>query len=73
MPVHADPILQAGGPTTGDILKCQLKLIDFSDYPVAFTDGQKKTRLKRIFPEGVCDYSKPGVEQVPLKGTYQSY
>jgi hypothetical protein len=72
MPVHADPILQAGGPTTGDLLKCQLKPVSFSDYAVAFTDGQK-ARLKRIFPEGVCDYSKPGVEQVPLKGTYQAY
>jgi hypothetical protein len=27
-------------------------------------------RLEAIFPNGVCDYSKPGVGQVPLRGTY---
>jgi hypothetical protein len=26
--------------------------------------------LSQIFPGGVCDYSKPGVMQVPLAGTY---
>jgi hypothetical protein len=72
MPVHTDPIIQAGGPTTADVLKCQLKPIDFADYQAAFSDEQK-ARLKRTFQEGVCDYSKPGVQQVPLKGTYQAY
>jgi hypothetical protein len=28
------------------------------------------TRLKTLFPGGVCDYSKPGINQVPLAGTY---
>jgi hypothetical protein len=26
--------------------------------------------LKAAFPNGVCDYSKPGVGQVPLAGTW---
>ena len=30
-------------------------------------------RLKAVFPTGVCDFTKPGVGQVPLKGTYQRY
>jgi hypothetical protein len=72
MPPHTDPILQAGGPTTADVLKCQLKPIDFKDYQVPFDAGQK-ARLKRVFLEGVCDYNKLGIEQVPLKGTYQIY
>jgi hypothetical protein len=29
--------------------------------------------MARIFPDGVCDFTKPGVEQVPLRGTYQRY
>lgn len=72
LPYHTDPILQAGSPTTRDVLKCQLKPVDFGDYEVEFSTEQQ-ARLKRIFPGGVCDYSKPGVEQVPLKGTYQTY
>jgi hypothetical protein len=72
MPVHADPILQAGGPTTADVLKCALKPVDFKNYQVAFNDEQK-ARMRRVFPEGVCDYSQPGVGQVALKGVYQAY
>ena len=29
--------------------------------------------MKTVFPTGVCDFSKPGVAQVPIKGTYQKY
>ena len=28
---------------------------------------------EEIFPEGVCDWSKPGVGQQPPKGTWQSF
>ena len=40
-------------------------------YKVSFTDAQK-TRMKAVFPTGVCDYSKPGVGQVPFKGSYSA-
>lgn len=56
-------------PITNDIGKCQLKKIDPRDYQVTFTPSQMAA-LHNIFPEGVCDYSKPGVGQVPLVGTY---
>lgn len=72
MPFHTDPIIQAGGPTTGDVLKCRLKPIDFRGYKVAFSADQR-ARMLRIFPQGVCDYSKRGIGKVPLKGTYQAY
>jgi hypothetical protein len=62
----------AGAPLTNDIVKCQLKPIKFAEYKVTFTDAQK-ARLKAIFPAGVCDYTKPGVGQGPIKGTYQRY
>lgn len=71
-PVHSEPRLVAGAPLTNDIAKCQLKAINFGDYKVPFTDAQK-VRLKTIFPTGVCDFSKPGVGQAPIKGTYQRY
>lgn len=71
-PVHGEPRLMAGAPLTNDIAKCQLKPIDYADYMVTFSDAQK-SRMAAIFPDGVCDFTKPGVGQVPLKGTYQRY
>jgi hypothetical protein len=71
-PVHSEPRMVAGAPLTNDIIKCQLKPINFADYKVTFTDAQK-ARMKAVFPAGVCDYSKPGVGQGPIKGTYQQY
>jgi hypothetical protein len=59
----------AGGPVGNDIVKCQLKPIDPSDYAVPFT-AEDMARLKQIFPQGVCDWSKPGVEQQKLSGTW---
>jgi Tannase-like family of unknown function (DUF6351) len=55
----------AGGPLHGNVLKCQLKPIDAADYRVPFSAGAIE-RLRRIFPAGVCDWSKPGVNQVPV-------
>lgn len=70
-PPHAGMRLVAGGPLTNDVLKCRLKEIDFEDYAVEFT-AEEKLRLAQIFPEGVCDWSKPGVEQQPNQ-TWLSY
>ncbi|HUE87039.1 MAG TPA: DUF6351 family protein [Vicinamibacterales bacterium] len=69
-PNHRNPRLVAGARLTDDVLKCQLKPIDSRDYRVTFAAGEM-TRLRSVFPAGVCDYSKPGVAQVPLAGTYQ--
>jgi hypothetical protein len=71
-PVHGEPRLAAGAPLTNDILKCQLKAVDYRDYKVAFTEAQK-ARMAEVFPSGVCDFTRPGVDQVGLKGTYQRY
>jgi hypothetical protein len=71
-PVHSEPRLVAGAPLTNDVVKCQLKKVDFADYKAGFTDAQK-ARMQAVFPTGVCDFSKPGVGQVPIKGTYQRY
>lgn len=61
-PPHAGLRLVAGGPLTNDVLKCQLKPIDPADYAVEFT-SEEQARLTAIFPDGVCDWSLPGVGQ----------
>src|SRR3954470_11482138 len=71
-PSHSFPRFVAGAPITNDIVKCQLKSITASDYQVAFA-ADDMPRLKKIFPTGVCDWSKPGVEQQPLAGTWQTF
>jgi len=55
----------AGGPLAANILKCQLKPIDAADYTVSFTPAEMQ-RLQGIFPDGVCDWSRRGVNHVPL-------
>ena len=69
-PPHSTPRLVAGAPLADDVLKCELKPIDARDYKTTFTADQIR-ELRQIFPGGVCDYSKPGVNQKPLGGTYQ--
>ncbi|MGK2955860.1 MAG: DUF6351 family protein [Solirubrobacterales bacterium] len=60
-PSSSGPRMEAGQPLANDILKCQLKPIDASEYGVALT-GPQFARLQTIFPQGTCDNSKPGVE-----------
>jgi hypothetical protein len=71
-PTFAGPRAVAGGPASNNVLKCQLKAIAFSDYKVTFSDSEK-TRLAAIFPRGVCDYGKPGIEQQAPRGTWLSH
>lgn len=69
-PTNSFPRGVAGSPLAADIIKCQLKPVSPSDYKVTFTPDEMST-LKQIFPGGVCDWSKPGVEQQPMQGTWQ--
>ena len=71
-PAGTTPRMAAGGPLTDDIAKCQLKPLAAADYSVAFTP-QQWARLGAIFPEGVCDWNKPGVGQQALAGTWLSF
>jgi hypothetical protein len=68
-PYFSQPQLQAGQAPTRDVLKCALKPINFADYSVAFNVSER-AQLRSIFPNGVCDYSQPGIGQQPLLGTY---
>lgn len=71
-PIHGNPRIGAGAPQTNDVLKCQLRPVSLSDYKAAFSTAQAQ-RLRRIFSSGVCDFRKPGVGQVPQKGTFVRY
>lgn len=63
-PVFRDTRVAAGEGLASDIMKCQLKPLARTDYAAGtFTDAQW-TRLQAVFPQGVCDYGKPGVGQV---------
>ena len=50
----------AGMPWEREVLKCQLQPLDRAAYGVEFTDEQW-AQLQAAFPDGVCDWSKPGV------------
>jgi hypothetical protein len=55
------------------VIKCQLKPVTDDDFlPAIFTPSEKQ-RLNSIFANGVCDFSKPGVGQDALKGTWLHY
>jgi hypothetical protein len=62
---HSSPRQVAGGPLTEDILKCQLKALNAADYLPATFSAAQLARLHAAFPDGVCDWSKPGVDQQP--------
>jgi hypothetical protein len=62
----------AGAPFALDVIKCTLKPLVRSDYAVTFSDAQW-ARLSATFPDGVCDYSKPGVGQQPVKARWLTF
>jgi hypothetical protein len=61
-PHYGNTRTAAGAPQADEIIKCQLKPLNPSDYPVTFTSEQW-AQLRQAFPTGVCDYSRPGVGQ----------
>src|SRR5262249_11214899 len=67
-PTMPSPRMIAGGPLASNVLKCQLKPVDMQDYKVPFS-ADERARLMRMFSEGVCDWTRPGVGQQPNLGT----
>jgi hypothetical protein len=64
VPIYGTPRTVAGDAITTDANKCQLKPLNRNDNygPIPFTDAEW-ARLQAVFPNGVCDFSKPGVDQ----------
>ena len=71
-PYAGSPRLAAGGPATDDNFKCQTKPVDAKDYKTAPTADQM-AELAKVFPDGVCDYSKPPVGMAAMAGTWAVY
>jgi hypothetical protein len=71
-PAFSTPRMVAGEPLANDVLKCELRPVDLSLYKVRFTAAEA-AQLKALFPQGVCDYSRPGVGQQPPDGTWQMF
>jgi len=62
--IRSSPRQVAGGPRAEDVLKCQLRPLTLADYAgVTFTPTQLD-RLRVVFAGGVCDWTRPGVNQV---------
>lgn len=63
--LQTSPHVVAGGPLSEDIFKCQLKAFDAAsaDYGGVVFAAAQITRLRAVFPDGVCDWTKPGVGQ----------
>ncbi|MFL5911408.1 MAG: DUF6351 family protein [Gaiellaceae bacterium] len=63
---YGTPRMVAGDAITTDDNKCRLKPLNRADDygPLGLTDAQWAT-MQKIFPNGVCDFSKPGVDQQP--------
>ena len=64
VPVYGTPRTVAGDAITTDANKCRLKPLRRSDYTLPFTDA-KWAKLQKTFPDGVCDFTKPAVDQGP--------
>jgi hypothetical protein len=67
---QGSPRQAAGGPLSENVFKCQTKPLDFAsaDYPGVVFSADQQARLRAVFPSGVCDWTKPGVGQVPADG-----
>lgn len=64
---RSSPRQVAGGARTENILKCQLKPLDTSDYAPVTVSAAQLSRLQAVFSSGVCDWTKPGVgQQAPV-------
>jgi hypothetical protein len=70
--VYGTPATVAGESIATDTNKCRLKPMNRADYAVEFTDAEW-SQLQTVFPTGVCDWTRPGVDQqdtIPWQ-TYQ--
>ena len=71
-PSPPSPREVAGAPLASDVPKCRLKPVDPADYGVELTPDELD-RLRGIFPDGVCDWSQPGVGETGLSGTWLTF
>lgn len=61
-PGWPSPRMVAGAPVVNDVIACHRKPVSLADYQVTFTAAQL-SRLRSIFPSGVCNWSVRGIGQ----------
>jgi hypothetical protein len=75
-PVSEEPRMAAGGPRSGDVLKCERvpvdEAVDQGQYEVELSDAEVE-RLAAIFPGGVCDWSQRSVGYGPPDTVWPSF
>jgi len=68
-PLYSTSRVVAGGPIEGGVFKCALKPLEAAladgTYAPWIPSAPDVGRLAQIFPDGVCDYSKPDVGRPP--------
>ncbi|MFD7157007.1 DUF6351 family protein [Kribbella sp. NPDC059898] len=71
-PAWPAPRQVAGASVANDVIKCRLQPLNKSDYKVKLTSLQWKA-LRQTFPNGVCNWSVPGVGQQPPAGSWPTF
>ena len=75
-PIYSTSRVAAGGPIEGGVFKCALQPVEralaHGLYGAWQPSEPELARLHAIFPQGVCDYSKPDLALPPeLSGSSQ--
>jgi hypothetical protein len=71
-PAYPTPRHVAGGPLANNIVSCNLRGANPSDYALSF-DRQQFAELNRIFPDGVCDWARGDISGAVHQGTWASF
>jgi len=71
-PLAGDPRRAAGQPLDALAARCELQPLEQLDIADRLSATQVD-RLRAVFPDGVCDYSKPGVGTAPVEQAWRSY
>ncbi len=71
-PAYPTPRQVAGAPLANDIVSCQLRPLTRSDYGVTF-NAFEWAALNRVFPDGVCDWSRGDASGAHHQGTWVSF
>jgi hypothetical protein len=71
-PIFADPRINAGQPENEYTLACALDPIKRSDYTISLTSAELDA-ISTDFPSGVCNYNRPGPEEMAPLGDWSDY
>lgn len=78
-PASSFPRFDAGEPLQARTMQCQFRAVTAGDYAgyaarnpswTGATRDADLSALRTVFPNGVCDYTKPGLQEQPLAGTW---